>query len=65
MSHSKHIRFVLIALLMLLLFSYPMLSAANKNILVGGIPLLYVYVGVVWITAIVALYVTANTIRRK
>ncbi|RYZ47779.1 MAG: hypothetical protein EOP49_20345 [Sphingobacteriales bacterium] len=65
MSHSKHIRFVLIALLMLLLFTFPMLSTANKHRMVSGVPLLYLYIGTVWVLAIVALYLTANTIRRK
>jgi len=65
MSHSKHIRFVLIALLMLLLFTFPMLSTANKQRMVGGVPLLYLYIGTVWVLAILALYITANTIRRK
>lgn len=65
MSHSKHVRFILIALLMLLLFTYPMLSAANKDAMVAGIPVLYLYIGVVWVTAIIILYITANTIRRK
>jgi len=65
MNHATHFRFVLIALLMLLLFSYPMLSGANKQLQVAGIPLLYLYIGLVWLLAIVALYLTAFTTRRK
>jgi hypothetical protein len=61
MRHSKPIRFLLIALLMFLFFTYPMLSTANKAIMVMGIPLLYIYIGLVWIVAIIALYFTVNT----
>lgn len=65
MSPSKPVRFLLIALLMLLLFTYPLLSTANKRVMVGGIPLLYIYIGVVWLLAIVVLYFTANPLKRK
>lgn len=65
MSHSKHIRFVLIALLMLLLFTYPLLSAVNKKVMILGVPLLYLHIGVVWMLGIAALYFTANSSRRK
>lgn len=65
MGHPRHIRFLLIALLMLLLFTYPMLSTANKAVMVWGIPLLYLYIGAVWLLAIAALYFTANTKGRK
>lgn len=65
MSHAKHIRFVLIALLMFLLFTYPLLSAVNKKVMVLGVPLLYLHIGIVWMLGIAALYFTANSSRRK
>lgn len=65
MNTFKSVRFLLIAFLMLLLFTYPLLSAANKRVMVGGIPLLYIYIGVVWVLAIVVLYCTANPLKRK
>lgn len=65
MNQATHFRFVLIALLILLLFSYPLLSSANKALMVAGVPLLYLYIGLVWLLAIVALYLTAYTTRRK
>lgn len=65
MSPSKPVRFVLIALLMLLLFTYPLLSTANKQVMIAGVPLLYVYIGTVWLLAIGILYFTANPLKRK
>jgi len=65
MNQATHFRFVLIALLILLLFSYPMLSSANKPLMVAGVPLLYLYIGLVWLLAIVALYLTVFTTGRK
>lgn len=34
-------------------FSYPVISIANQRVMVGGIPLLFLYVLVVWIIAII------------
>ncbi|PSK94259.1 hypothetical protein [Taibaiella chishuiensis] len=65
MNPAKSIRFLLIALLMLVLFTYPLLSTANKRVMVGGLPLLYVYIGVVWVLAILVLYFTVNPLKRK
>lgn len=53
-------RFLLIAALLLLLVNYPLLSAANKARLVGGIPLLHLYTGAVWGLGIALLYGTAR-----
>jgi len=58
-------RFVLIALLMLLLFSYPMLSAANKNSTFAGVPVLYLYIGMVWLLSVTVLCITALNTKRK
>ena len=48
-------RAVLIAVLLLLLVTYPLLSAANKPVFIAGYPLLYIYLGGVWILGIVFL----------
>lgn len=53
-------RFLLIAVLLLLLVNYPLLSAANKPRLVGGFPLLHVYLGAVWGLGIALLYLTVR-----
>lgn len=65
MNPAKSVRFLLIALLMLVLFTYPLLSTANKRVMIGGLPLLYIYIGVVWLLAILVLYFTANPLKRK
>lgn len=64
MSQSKHIRFILIALLMILLFTFPILATVNKKVLIGGVPLLYLHIGIVWVLSIIVLYLTVNP-RRK
>ncbi len=61
MTIKKAPRYALIAVLLLLLCNYPLLSAANKPVLVSGIPLLYIYVAAVWLLGIILLYVTANS----
>ena len=53
-------RYLLIAILLLLLVNYPLLSAANKEVFVAGIPLLYLYLGIVWGLAILVLYLTTR-----
>gem|GEM_PF-5206909 len=65
MNQYKHKRFALIALLMLLLFTYPILASVNKQPAKGSFPSLYLHLGIVWLLSIVALYFTANTTRRK
>lgn len=65
MHTARATRFVLIAILMLLFFTYPLLDTANKDTRIGGIPLLYLYIGVIWLLAILALYFTANTPDQK
>ena len=55
-SKLKQQKLTLFSVLLLLLFTYPFISIANKTTLVGGIPLLFLYILVVWIIAIVVLY---------
>lgn len=45
----------MIACLLLLFLSYPLISIFNRPVFVAGIPLLYLYVFVVWIAAVVML----------
>lgn len=44
---------------MLLLFNYPLLSAANKLLYVGKMPLLFVYIATVWLLTIILLWITS------
>ncbi len=50
----------MIGLLLLLLFNYPLLTTVNKPLLYGGVPLLYIYVGSVWLVAIILLFLTTR-----
>lgn len=43
-------------ILVFLLLNYPLLQIFNRNPLLGGIPLLVLYLFVVWLLAIVGLY---------
>lgn len=52
----KRQRFVFLSLLLLLLFTFPMITVANKPVKIGGIPLLFIYFFMVWIAGIILLY---------
>jgi len=60
MKNTVRARYVFIALLLALAVNYPMLSAANKNVFLFGLPLLYVYIGAVWLLFILLLFFTVN-----
>jgi TRAP-type C4-dicarboxylate transport system permease small subunit len=64
-NNFKHQKLILFSILLLLLFSYPLISIANKALLVAGIPLLFVYIFVVWIMAIIILYRLADHNSKK
>jgi len=58
-------RYLLIAMLLLLLVNYPLLSAANKPVFIGGFPLLYLYIGAIWVLAIILLYLTTRYYQKQ
>jgi len=64
-NNFKRQKLILFSILLLLLFTYPLVSLANKAITIAGIPLLFVYVFVVWIIAIVILYRLADHNHKK
>ncbi len=53
---KKPVYFLVAALLMLLL-SYPLLTIANSTYTVAGIPAFYVYTGVLWLSGIIFLMI--------
>lgn len=57
MNASKYRRLIGLFLLGCLLFNYPILSIFNRAVLIGGIPLLYIYLFTVWavVIALIAL----------
>ena len=65
MKENKNAKYILTSLLLLLLFNYPLLSTANKPLYVGEVPVLYVYIGIVWIVGIVVLYLNVSERRRR
>jgi tryptophan-rich sensory protein len=64
-SKLKQQKLTLFSVLLLLLFTYPFISIANKSALVAGIPILFLYILVVWIIAIVVLYRIAERKQKK
>lgn len=57
---NKVIKATLLGVAGSLLFAFPLLSIANKNRLVTGIPVLYVYVFGVWVVIIACLILLAE-----
>lgn len=56
----KKQQFAFLALLMTVLFSYPLLSIVNKIKTIAGVPVLYLYIAMAWIVSIYLLYRTAE-----
>ncbi|HAN65371.1 MAG TPA: hypothetical protein DCQ34_03420 [Chitinophagaceae bacterium] len=56
----KKQRFAALAVLLLVLFSYPLLSIADKNRMLAGFPMLYLYIFLAWAIGIYLLYRAAE-----
>ncbi len=61
MSQTKEIKLVVISIIALMVFNMPLINIPNGSFFNDGMPSLYVYVFVVWITIIV---VTALTVEQ-
>ncbi len=59
-DQTKKQQFALLAIFLLVVFSYPILSIANKPTTIAGFPLLYAYIFSVWLTAILLLLFIAE-----
>jgi len=60
-SNLKRQKLILVSILLMAAFTYPLISIANKNRLIAGIPVLFLYIPVVWIIAIIIYYnITGN-----
>lgn len=57
---NKVIKATLLGVAGSLLFAFPLLSIANKNKTIAGIPVLYVYIFGVWIVLIIGLVLLAE-----
>lgn len=64
-SNVKRQKLILTSILLMGLFTYPVISIANKGVMVAGIPLLFLYVLLVWIIAIIVFASITNTKQRK
>jgi hypothetical protein len=57
----KSQRFVAVFILGFLLLNYPLLSLFNRRVLVGGFPLLYLYLFLVWAVLIGLIAIVVRT----
>jgi tryptophan-rich sensory protein len=64
-SKLKQQKLTLFSVLLLVLFTFPFISVANRSTLVAGIPVLFLYILIVWIIAIVVLYRIAERKQKK
>jgi hypothetical protein len=55
----------LLGILFFLLLNYPLMGIFNRGALPGGIPILVLYLHVVWILAIVGLYVFGSRLPHR
>ena len=64
-SKLKQQKLTLFSVLLLVLFTYPLISIANRAALAFGIPVLFLYILIVWIIAIIVLYRIAERKQKK
>jgi hypothetical protein len=64
-SKLKQQKLTLFSVLLLVLFTFPFISVANRAALFAGIPVLFLYILIVWIIAIVVLYRIAEGKQKK
>jgi hypothetical protein len=61
---QKQQKLFFISILFMMLFSFPFLKMASKNVFVAGIPLFYFYLFLVWFLAIAITLIIADS-RKK
>jgi hypothetical protein len=60
-SYSKPEKFCgVLGIICFLLFSYPLIHIFNYDTIVGGVPLLSLYILVVWMLAVIGLYAMSS-----
>jgi Na+/melibiose symporter-like transporter len=55
-NKTNNQKLIFLSILLLILLAYPFISLANKVQLLFGIPILYLYIFIVWIIAIIICY---------
>ena len=64
-NNLKNQKLIFFSLLLLALFTYPLISLANRSQVIAGIPVLFLYVFFVWVIAIFILYRMADSKSKK
>lgn len=64
-QNFKTQKLIFFSIFLLILFTYPLISIANRSVFFAGMPLLFLYIFFVWITAIVILYRLAESKPKK
>lgn len=64
-SKLKQQKLTLFSVLLLVLFTFPFVSVANRAALFAGVPVLFLYILIVWIITIVVLYRIAEGKQKK
>ncbi|MBL7702336.1 MAG: hypothetical protein JNM14_08805 [Ferruginibacter sp.] len=64
-ARLKKQKLTLFSVLLMLLFTFPLISVANRAAVFAGIPVLFLYIFIVWIVAIIILYRIAETKQKK
>ncbi|MCU0441323.1 MAG: hypothetical protein MUE96_02920 [Bacteroidia bacterium] len=60
MNSNKRQKNTALFIALSLLFGYPLLSIVNTQNTIGHIPVLFVYIAIVWVVSIILLYVAAE-----
>jgi len=64
-NNLKRQKLILVSILLMLSFTYPIISIANLPYLFAGIPVLFLYILITWIFAIIILYRLADRKQKK
>jgi len=64
-SKLKQQKLTLFSVLLLVLFTFPFISVANRAVMFAGVPVLFLYVLIVWIVTIVVLHRIAEGKQKK
>lgn len=60
MVNNKKQKNVMLSILLMLLFSYPIITIFNRVSFVYHIPVLYLYIAIVWLFALILLFISAE-----
>jgi hypothetical protein len=60
MVNNRKQKNIILSIIMLLAFCYPIFTIFNKPKFIGNIPLLYIYVIIAWLLAIILLVISSE-----